>query len=647
MRYIQVAGAGLNQTPLAFQSNLEHILQAIDKARKEGVQILCLPELSISGYGCEDTFFSKYVLEASLLSLAKIQEASQDMLVTVGLPMEIHHCLYNVVCLILDKEILGFVAKQELPGDGIYYEPRWFKRWKSAEATTYRFMGKDIPFGDLFFDIGGIRLGLEICEDAWTGVRPAQKHYLHAVDIILNPSASNFAFGKSTIRERLVTEASRAFNCIYVYSNLLGNEAGRIIYDGEILIAQGGELLARNRRFSFEDAEVLATCVDVEYLHTMQKKSFNFEPQFPPNLIKVDYPWKTATTTHDRIAIPPIETREEEFYLAETLALFDYMRKSHSKGFVLSLSGGADSSTCAVLCAHAIIRAYEYLGEERFWKKLPYLEADIPASLVSRFLTCVYQATENSSLDTLQSAEALARGLGAVFYNWDVTALHHAYLSLAEETLGRKLTWEKDDLALQNVQARLRAPGIWLLTNLSGGLLITTSNRSEAAVGYATMDGDTAGGLAPLGGMDKAGILGWLKWAEHSLKISSLSYVNSLQPTAELRPPSYTQTDEEDLMPYDILEKIEDCAIRDYKSPLEVFRSLRGICEDRLLVVYIRKFFNLWSRNQWKRERYAPSFHLDDKNLDPKTWCRFPILNGGYSSALKQLDDWILTDTIN
>jgi NAD+ synthase (glutamine-hydrolysing) len=174
---------------------------------------------------------------------------------------------------------------------------------------------------------------------------------------------------------------------------------------------------------------------------------------------------------------------------------------------------------------------------------------------------------------------------------------------------------------------------------------LTTSNRSEAAVGYATMDGDTCGGLAPIAGIDKAFLLDWLRWMEQTGPVgleplAFLSVVNTQQPTAELRPPEADQTDEGDLMPYRVLDAIERAAIRDKKMPIEVFETVAPQFADvptELLAVWVEKFFRLWCRNQWKRERYAPSFHVDDENLDPKTWCRFPILNGGYERELAQL----------
>ena len=646
MKYIKLAGACLNQTPLDFQGNLDRILGAISKAKESEVELLCLPELAISGYGCEDAFFSQDMLERSLASLELIKEHSQGISIAVGMPIEFENCLYNVVCFVHNGEVLGFVAKQELPGDGIYYEPRWFKPWEENRVEAFEWKGKSYPIGDILFEIGGVRIGFEICEDAWTGDRPAQRHYFHNVDLIVNPSASNFSFDKSRVRERLVTEASRAYNCTYLYTNLLGNEAGRIIYDGEILISQNGELLGRNKRFSFEDVELLTAVVDIDATHIQRRKSFNYHPKTPACLISKGWEWQNHEREKHSNSVAPMESKEEEFLMAETLALFDYMRKSRSKGFVLSLSGGADSSATAVLCALSLTRARQALGAEAFWDKISYAHIDRDRPLVEQLCTYVYQATQNSSEETLESARELAKALGARFFSWDVQGLYDQYTSIVSQSLGRELSWEKDDLALQNIQARLRAPGIWMIANIQGGLLVTTSNRSEAAVGYATMDGDTAGGLAPLGGLDKASLIEWLKWAQVNLDIEALSYVNALTPTAELRPTSFDQSDEKDLMPYDILEQIENYAIGAYQSPVEVFRSLRGIRPDEELKRYIRKFFLLWARNQWKRERYAPSFHLDDKNLDPKTWCRFPILSDGFQQGLVELENYIAESEI-
>jgi len=222
------------------------------------------------------------------------------------------------------------------------------------------------------------------------------------------------------------------------------------------------------------------------------------------------------------------------------------------------------------------------------------------------------------------------------------------YVDLIAGATGHPLDWEHDDLALQNIQARTRAPSVWLLANLRNALLLATSNRSEAAVGYATMDGDTCGGLSPIAGIDKAFVRRWLRWLEHEGPaglgpLPALEAVTAQAPTAELRPAAAHQTDEADLMPYEVLDAVERAAIRDKHTPLEVYREMRAnfpaVAAEQMLQ-WVERFFRLWCRNQWKRERYAPSFHVDDENLDPKTWCRFPILSGGFERELRELREY-------
>jgi NAD+ synthase (glutamine-hydrolysing) len=152
------------------------------------------------------------------------------------------------------------------------------------------------------------------------------------------------------------------------------------------------------------------------------------------------------------------------------------------------------------------------------------------------------------------------------------------------------------------------------------------------------MDGDTSGSFAPIAGLSKTFIIQWLQWAEKGLDQPGLSAVNKLLPTAELRPLEKQQTDEADLMPYPILVEIERNAIFYRKSPVEVYEAMKDHFEPASLKIYVLKFFRMWSANQWKRERFAPSLHLDDLNVDPRSWCRFPILSSGFSQELTLLD---------
>jgi NAD+ synthase (glutamine-hydrolysing) len=655
MQLIRVAAAVLNQTPLAWDANFAHIRAALEEARRQEVSIVCLPELCITGYGCEDAFHAAGTWRTAFRVLEEIVPHTRGLVVSLGLPLLFNSALYNTACLVADGRILGFTAKQFLAGDGLHYEPRWFKPWPAGRRAEVVVGGHTYPLGDLHYSVSGVKIGFEICEDAWVANRPGSDLATAGADIILNPSASHFAFGKIDVRRRFVLEGSRAFNLSYVYSNLVGNEAGRIVYDGGALVASAGTLLAAGPRFSFADVQVTAATIDIDATRMTQARTGSYRPEFEDS----------ATCVRGTCEFPVVEPRsepitqaawetgpwvkQEEFTRTIALALYDYERKSRSRGFVVSLSGGADSAAVSALVAMGVRLGVQELGRERFLEKLAYWPeiqgAKDDRQIINQVLTCVYQGTRNSGDVTRNAARDVATSLGAVFYELEVDALVQGYIGLIEQALNRPLDWKTDDLALQNIQARARAPSVWLLANLRGALLLATSNRSEAAVGYATMDGDTAGGLSPIAGIDKAFIRQWLVWLQEQGPAGlgpwpEVEAVTAQAPTAELRPQEAKQTDEADLMPYELLDAIERAAIRDKRSPLEVYKLVRlqfGQYEPRQLWIWVKRFFRLWSRNQWKRERYAPSFHVDDENLDPKTWCRWPILSGGFERELAEL----------
>ena len=617
MRTLNIAGATLNQTPINWEANKLNILAAIKEAKAQKVDILSLPELCITGYGCEDLFLSEWIYDRALSLLLEIIPHCTHITVSLGLPILLKGKRYNCSAMISNATILGFSAKQNLPKNGVHYEHRWFIPWqKETKSTITLKEGGSYDIGNLIYDIKGVKVGFEICEDAWTEQRPACRLYEKGVDLIINPSASHFALEKTTTREELIVNSSEEFNCTYLYTNLLGNEAGRMIYDGEILIARKGQLIARNEHLSFLPYQVISIVVNFDKTETELKK------------------------------ITPILSKNKSFEKASALALYDYLRKSKNRGFVLSLSGGADSACCAVLVASMVKHGLNTLGSEQFlvnigqhelFEQLP--EKNQQNYIVGKLLTCVYQASDNSSKTTRNAAKSLAESIGAFFYEWSIQEEVSSYSAKIAKVLGRSLTWEEDDIALQNIQARSRSPIIWMLANIKKALLLTTSNRSEGDVGYATMDGDTSGSISPIAAIDKPFIIQWLKWAEKALNYNGLYDVNQQVPTAELRPADNHQNDENDLMPYDILVAIERLAIGHHKSPSEVFDVLskQQLASRELLKKHIVKFYRLWSINQWKRERLAPSFHLDDFNIDPKTWCRFPILSGRFEEELEKL----------
>lgn len=617
MSLLKTAGATVNQTPLDWEGNFQNVKYAIEKAKSLGVELLCFPELCLTGYGSEDLFLSKWYIKKAMGLLQKAIPLCKGITVCIGTPVLVKGRLFNCMAVVEDGDLKSFVAKQSLAIEGVHYEYRWFSSWDSGTVGMVDFFGQEIPVGDIIHELKGIKYGFEICEDAWRGeLRPGYRLKNRGVDLIFNPSASHFAMGKSLLREELVKESSEKLNVTYVYVNLLGNEAGRMIFDGEVLVAKGGVLLLKNPLLSFQNFQLLS------FIH--------------------EEPGRISRTL-----LPSGESfpsKYEEFTAAVSLGLFDYLRKSKSKGFVLSLSGGADSSAVAVLVAEMVKRGVRELGAEAFLKKInsSFRPSTTPPvkEIVGSLLTTAYQGTANSSPETLASARSLAESIGADFVEWDISEEVAGYKRKIESALNKQLSWEQDDITLQNIQARARSPIIWMLANIKNSLLLTTSNRSEGDLGYTTMDGDTSGGLAPIAAVDKHFLLGWLKWAEKQLGYSGLALVNALRPSAELRPRENVQTDEADLMPYAVLVDIERLAVLDRRSPKDVYLILKDELnmESQLLKGYIKKFYHLWAASQWKRERIAPSFHLDEFNVDPKTWCRFPILTGGFRDELNELE---------
>ncbi|MEM9492038.1 MAG: nitrilase-related carbon-nitrogen hydrolase, partial [Myxococcota bacterium] len=546
MKPLIVAAAALNQTPLDWSQNMDNVLAAIAEARTRGAAVLCLPEMCLTGYGCDDAFYTPGVQQTALDLLGEVASHSAGMLISLGLPLYHQKALYNTACLLVDGAIAGFVGKQFLASDGVHYEPRWFKPWPNGRRSDVEIAGQTYPIGDIFFDCGGVRLGFEICEDAWVANRPGSDLALRGVDIILNPSASHFAFDKFAVRQRFVIEGSRAFGVAYVYANLLGNEAGRLIYDGGTLIASAGALVARGPRFSFADRELTCALIDIDDNRVAQVRRGSHHPLYDDTdvgCIDIDFSfaWSSIGGSAGSVptrsgqspgtpgtAIPAVAAPlqrpswedgphldEEEFARSVALGLFDYLRKCRAHGFVVSLSGGAASAATAVLVALAGELAADQLGLARVRERLAHIpgvaEVSDVRSLIHTLLLCVYQATRNSTETTASAARAVAEAIGGEFMHLDIDPVVDGYVAMVAGAVGRELAWERDDIALQNIQARARGPSVWLLANLRRSLLLATSNRSEAAVGYTTMDGDTCGGLSPIAGIDKAFLRRWLR----------------------------------------------------------------------------------------------------------------------------------------
>jgi NAD+ synthase (glutamine-hydrolysing) len=658
MKCVAISGITLNQTPLDWEGNKKRITEGLAAARQSGATVVCFPELAITGYGCEDMFHASWVSEKAWEILESLQPLTQGMIVCLGLPISHHGAVYNGAALLVDGEIAGITVKKNLAGDGVHYEPRWFTPIPNGLVLTH---SSGILFGDLHFKVNDILIGIEICEDAWIANRPGASLSRLGLDILLNPSASHFAANKFLQRRGLATEASRSFNCAYVFSNLVGCESGRTIFEGDTRIASFGSIIVENPPFSFQDVACTTAVVDITKNRKKRGELVSYKPDKSSGSFQIEKTFDSGcfTSGHFQVETTALNLSDlpifEQLTQAVTLGLFDYLRKSKLNGFVVSLSGGADSAAATLFSVLAIQRAWSALGEDEFKNKLCHAKSILKSisqkttstELAQQFVTCVYQGTSNSSPQTLAAAAHLTESLGISLLNWNIDPLVTCYTEMVERATNEKITWATHDIVKQNIQTRVRAPGVWMLANLKGSLLLTTGNRSEAAVGYATMDGDTCGGFNPIGGVSKSLLLRWLKWlltegSAYSGPHGGLRLTLNLQPTAELRPLTEHQTDEKDLMPYDVLEFIELQAIFYKRSPAVVYEATKYQFgtehSHKEIKEFVVKFFRLLSQSQWKRERFAASFHLDTFNIDPRSGLRFPILNSNFKEEIAALE---------
>ncbi|WP_429037586.1 NAD(+) synthase [Aeromonas media] len=653
-----VSSASLNLIPMDFDGNKTKIESAIYDAHKSGAMLVALPELSVTGYGCEDNFLMGGIADDAIDSLLSVSIPS-GMVAAIGLPVLHSNRMYNTVAVCVGDEnnelkVLGFVAKQNLAKSGIHYESRWFCEWNSGVIDSIELPNGDVvPFGDCVFDFDGVRIGFEICEDAWVASRPGRKLFERGVDVIINPSASHFAIGKHSVREQFVKEGSRSFGAAYIYSNLCGCEAGRTVYDGGCMIASNGDIVAKGSRLHFGDVSVITATIDLQSNRNTHVISGIHADNESVRFTGVKIASKGILAETVAPTLPYHQAWQEKPFIeheeacrAIALGLRDWHKKTGTSGFALSLSGGADSGLVAALLYLAkCYDKYESMGDASKGD-IEQLVENAKAEMRAE-LDCVYQGSDNSSDTTMNAAKMIAEGIGASFYNWSISDLVEGYTSRINEISEQPLSWEKDDIALQNIQARVRSPGIWMLANCRNKLLLTTGNLSETTVGYFTMDGDSSGVIAPIAGVSKTRVLdilgylvyeGTLMSKNESLKIPALKCIICQKPTAELRPEE--QSDEADLMPFEVLDEIRRQVLLKRRRPKVIFVNLCAMFKDYTreeLASWLKKFYTLFNRSQWKRERMAAGFHIEAESMDSRTFSRFPMFSSGISKELDEL----------
>lgn len=598
----------VNTVSFDFKENSKKILDLSHSALKKGKKFLATAEFSLCGSSCGDLVCAT---EFSSLSARRLLDFKYSLPegITVGVGLALratNNRVYDVYALVRKGAVLGLCAVSSFHNS----RDSRVRNFSSSNGEEQFIIGTERFSSNHVIEVDGVKVG--IC------FNPGDEPFIAGADLIVVPELARYELGAEAKREEYVNALSKVTSVPVISVNLSGCENGSDIYDGLCLYSENGTLKARSRELVFS-----------------REKLFSPEDGIAPYLNEFD-----------------------TVVRAVGLGLFDWMLKTKSHGFALSLSGGADSALCAASIGYSQLAAFEELGYEKYAQLMKTVGFEVPefssdpenyikTKMMPQVLHTVYQASKISGSVTRTAASKLAEDLGATYYEWSIADLVAMYTDLVNSTTpDDHLNYERDDLTLQNIQARSRAPGIWMIANRYGKLLVTTCNASEDAVGYCTMDGDTAGGVAPLGDISKSRILkinrhiadnGIVVSDKVKLHLPNMDYVAVQAPTAELRP---GQTDERDLMPYVVLDRIHVLNQINLMFPQQILDELvkeftEYSRED--LKTFVIRYFRKLSVAQWKRERGATTFHIEASDLNAKNGFAFPLLNDGMSNILEGL----------
>ena len=592
--------ASINALAGDWSEQMVAIRQAIAAARKAACALVVFPELAIGGPDLQDVWLRPDTSVYAEQVLTEIITETAGLTVVCGLPMAHDGRLYNVAAVIHDCRLMAIVPKRYLtPNDA---ELRWFSAWDFSKGSKFH---HGAVMGAWNSTIAGLE-GLDIC------VGTLQSHPTPARGAIVI-EMNNRRFAPNLYREELSLrlEYSKKLGITLIRSNILGSDDGTHIYDGGGFIVTRGNMKALCPRFVFDRPFVLTTSDD--------EIPNGFDPSLA-HFAKVGSSPKQA----DDYAFAEIE-------LALALGLNDYMKRAHIEKLCLALSGGRDSAMIAVLVARMVALKHAQLDE-----------AEQKAIVGQTLVTAYLPSRHSSSSGTQKAALALAQELGFSCPVIEIADIASHAVSTIESVANRQLSWESDDLTLQNVQARARSLVIWTLANANNAMLLTTGNMSEAAVGYATMDGDSSGCLDPIGNIPKTLVSRWLEWARQFHKIDALDFVFAQPPSAELRPAHQNQADETDLMPYPVLDALIEWFLVRRMTPKEILQ-----CAKNQLANYytnaddiekdVKRFILLTVRSQWKRARFANEFIILPFNIAPDDGLRWPCLQAPFRRAIDEM----------
>lgn len=637
MRLVRIGVGSVSVKVGDFSGNSGRLRELIEVARAAGCNLLVTPELALSGYSLEDRVWWPDIARRSWRTLVSLAEVCRGISVFVGLPVHHDSMMYNAAALLHDGVVRGLVLKRFLPTYSVFYEGRNWTAWREGVTTI-----NGVPAGDLVFRLPFGCVSAEICEDMWSPQTPAQGRVLAGAEIMCNLSASPFTPGKNEQRRRMVQTAAERLACVYAYSNLLGLDNSRLVFDGGGFIASPHGMIATGKTLSRSYWTLTTGIVDLEEVGRARAENTTWRQYASKKdgvagvrVVEADTgEWVPAPVAEYARQLPsnffyPERTIEDarawtenyldDLYDALVLGLRDYFEKVGAfERFLVAVSGGRDSALCLLLAVDAA-RA---------------LRAGAEAEKYADRVWAVYLPNAPySSSRTLDAAQSLSEELGVPFRVVSITEEAQVALQKAGELMGDPTL--VTGLARQNLQARVRGSMMLNWANSARGLLLVTSNLSEAAVGYTTTGGDNQGGYAPIANLPKTLVTRLVQRAAERYHLRSIEKILAIPPSAELAP---DQEDESDLMPYIVLDDLLFLFARRRMSLPDCWRILvhrRPEYGAEQLRVWTARFGTLFAQNQWKREQLPVAMKVLDLDLDPKTGFRFPVTQ----SIQEELDE--------
>ena len=623
--FIKVASAVPSVKVADCKYNVEQIEQQIILAEGQGVEIIVFPELSLTGYTCQDLFRQNLLLETTESAMLMLLDFTRQLntISIVGLPIAVGDLLLNCAAIIQKGQILGIVAKEYLPNYNEFYEKRWFASVQDLRTTELRFAGNQINLSftpQIFVTCDGVRFGVEICEDVWAPTPPSNHLALAGADIIFNLSASDELIGKHDYLCKLLAQQSARTITGYVYSSAgCGESTQDVVYGGNALIFENGHLLQSGPRFAMTPQMQVAQ-IDVERLRTerrgnttyvnAQRRMIGEDVIFKNahSILPKDFVLERPVDAHPFIPSPDMMEKScEEILNIQVMGLAKRLVHTGCQKVVIGISGGLDSTLALLVCA----MTFDKLGLDR---------SGIIGVTMPGFGTT--DRTYTNAIKLMQSLHITIREISIA-----KSVTQHF------EDIGHDISVH--DTTYENSQARERTQILMDVSNQEGGLVIGTGDLSELALGWCTYNGDHMSMYAVNASIPKTLIACLVKFVAGTMDADTSATLHDVVDTPispELVPADEDgniQQKTEDLVgPYELHDFFLYYFMRHGFRPMKIFllaqKAFEGQYDDDVIKHWLKTFFRRFFSQQFKRSCLPDGPKVGSISLSPRGDWRMP-----------------------